>query len=207
MNPIVNYWGKSLGIGRFSYDIEGNELTSKSKWAPQGQRLSLSDRCRYYADANGDGHINIFDVSTVFKNQGENHGVITLDDCSVAARESDLDVYYSIFIDLPFGELKQSMADIYGFDMPPEKIEVSQNYPNPFNPITTISYAIPQEGNIVIQIYNLVGQKLVDINEIYLYPGHYSYMWNASNYPSGIYYYRIYYNDILIENKKMALIK
>ena len=99
------------------------------------------------------------------------------------------------------------MADIYGFDMPPEKIEVSQNYPNPFNPITTINYAIPQEGNIVIQIYNLVGQNLVDINEMHLYPGHYSYTWNASNSPSGIYYYRIYYNEVLVENQKMILIK
>ena len=99
------------------------------------------------------------------------------------------------------------MADIYGFAMPPEEIEVFQNYPNPFNPITTINYAIPQEGNIVIQIYNLVGQKLVDINEIHLNPGHYSYMWNASNYSSGIYYYRIYYNEVLVENQKMILIK
>ena len=99
------------------------------------------------------------------------------------------------------------MSDMYGFEIPPEEFEVYPNYPNPFNPITTISYAIPTEGNIIIQIYNLVGQKLVDIKEIHLYPGHYSYIWNAANFPSGIYYYRVYYNEVLLENQKMILIK
>ena len=94
-------------------------------------------------DANGDGKINVGDVTTVFRNQGKKHDEEISLDCSATARESDLDIYYSIFVDLPFGDLKQSMAEMYGFELPPEKFKVYKNYPNPFNPSTTIIFDIP----------------------------------------------------------------
>ena len=58
-----------------------------------------------------------------------------------------------------------------------------------------------------IQIYNLMGQQINENDNLELKPGYYTYTWNASKFPSGIYYYRVYFNNELIENRKMALIK
>ena len=135
------------------------------------------------------------------------HSSATNTDCSSLVRESDIDLYFSIFESLSNGELKRKMAEMYGFEMPPEKFIVHPNYPNPFNPITNINYELPEKGNVMIEIHNIRGQQITEYNGFGILPGYYSFKWDATNYPSGIYYYRIYYNDILIENKKMALIK
>jgi len=211
LNPIINNWGKQIPA-RSNFDLNGSPVNSKSNWTPQTQPynkgLSLSSECILYADANGDGLINIFDVTTVFKNMGQPpHSSATNNDCSSLVRESDIDLYFSIFESLSNGELKRKMAEMYGFEMPPEKFIVHPNYPNPFNPITNINYELPEEGNVMIEIHNIRGQQITEYNGFGILPGYYSFKWDATNYPSGIYYYRIYYNDILIENQKMALIK
>ena len=212
LNPIVSNWGGQVPI-RSNLDLNGSPINSKSKWIPQGQehnRYYLNDpanECILYADANGDGLINIFDVSTVFKNTGKSHNVTISNDCSSPARESDIDIYKSIFESLSNGELKKEMAIMYGFEIPPEKFIAYSNYPNPFNPITNINYELPEKGNVMIEIHNIIGQQVTEYIGLDILPGYYSFTWDASNFPSGIYYYRIFYNNILIQNKKMALVK
>ena len=206
LNPIIKYWGKRVS-GRGDIDIYGNILSSKSSWSPQGQPMTIANECILYADANGDGLINISDVTTVLKNQGKSHSFSTLTDCTSLTREEDLYIYYSIFESLPFGELKQAMAAMYGFEMPPERFRVYPNYPNPFNPETTINYEISEIGIVDIQVFNLRGQRINENYKLELNPGYYSYTWNASNFSSGIYYYRVFFNNSLIVNRKMSLIK
>ena len=121
--------------------------------------------------------------------------------------ESDIDIYYSIFQSLPYGELKISLANKFGFEIPPQSFSVHPNYPNPFNPITTIKYEIPIKGNITIQISNLYGQQVVEYKEIGVKSGYYSYTWDASDYSSGIYFFSIFFNNALINSQKIILIK
>ena len=65
------------------------------------------------------------------------------------------------------------------------------NYPNPFNPVTNISFDIPKESNVKLTIFNLLGEEvLVPVNGK-MDAGKYSYIWNASNFASGLYIYRI----------------
>ena len=59
----------------------------------------------------------------------------------------------------------------------------------------------------MIEIFNLRGQNIYGYSEVEKSPGYYSFIWDASDYPSGIYYSRVYYNNKLIENYKMILIK
>ena len=67
--------------------------------------------------------------------------------------------------------------------------QVSLNtYPNPFNPITTLSYTIPSDGIIQLSIYNLAGQQIDNLIHEYKNKGQYSINWNATNYPSGVYF-------------------
>lgn len=68
---------------------------------------------------------------------------------------------------------------------------VRQNYPNPFNPVTVISYSITQAGRVRIDIYNSIGQKLIVLSDSYKNEGTHSITFDATDLPSGIYYYAV----------------
>jgi PKD repeat protein len=90
------------------------------------------------------------------------------------------------------------------------QIKLFQNYPNPFNPSTTISFLLTNNtSNKELIIYNLKGQK---VHEYSLLNNQSSIIWNGTDnldkpVASGIYLYRLVCNNILIETKKMLLIK
>lgn len=83
---------------------------------------------------------------------------------------------------------------------------LKQNFPNPFNPKTTIHFVLPDNNYVKLNIYNTLGQKIDVLIEGYLSQGYHEVEWNANNYPSGLYVYRIettYFHD----SKKMFLLK
>jgi len=73
----------------------------------------------------------------------------------------------------------------------PDKLELSQNYPNPFNPTTKIDYALPKDGNVMLSVYDISGKQLMTIAEGFKTAGSYTVDFNASNFSSGVYYYKI----------------
>jgi len=80
------------------------------------------------------------------------------------------------------------------------------NKPNPFNPATTISFNLPEATNVRLDIYNIVGQKVVTLVNEYLDAGEYSYQWDGSNVASGIYLYRLS-ADNFSQTRQMVLMK
>jgi len=88
----------------------------------------------------------------------------------------------------------------------PEEYSLSQNYPNPFNPVTLINYGIINPGNVKISVYDIQGQNLsVIVNEVQN-AGEHSVIWDASSFPSGVYFYRIE-SGSFTASKKMILVK
>jgi hypothetical protein len=88
---------------------------------------------------------------------------------------------------------------------------LEQNYPNPFNPITQISFVVPVAGEINVEVYNLLGQKIRTLLSEYKETGRYSVAWNGMNesgqqVPSGVYFYRLTTKDHS-ETKRMMLLK
>lgn len=94
-----------------------------------------------------------------------------------------------------------------------------QNFPNPFNPTTEIAFEIPHlktssastynsSGNIPVslKIYDSLGNEIQTLINENLPPGKYSVEWNAKNFSSGVYYYRLSFRDFH-ETKKMLLNK
>ena len=73
----------------------------------------------------------------------------------------------------------------------PLQYVLMQNYPNPFNPVTTISYSIPQDGNVQIKVFNSIGEEVSSLVNGFKNSGSYKVNFDASDLPSGIYYYRI----------------
>ena len=88
----------------------------------------------------------------------------------------------------------------------PEKFLLEQNYPNPFNPNTNIRYTIEEAGYTSLTVYNSVGIELSTLISENLQAGSYSAEFNAENYPSGVYYYKLTSGDFT-QVKKMILLK
>jgi len=93
----------------------------------------------------------------------------------------------------------------------PESYSLNQNYPNPFNPVTTIQYGLPTESNVVIQIYNIEGKLIETLIKTHRNPGYHTVQWNATGYPSGIYFYKMQAVDVAGKGfqkiQKMMLLK
>jgi hypothetical protein len=81
-----------------------------------------------------------------------------------------------------------------GFELP-RAFSVAQNYPNPFNAGTNIGFALPRGSEVKVEIYNLLGQKIVTLFEGQLPAGHHSVTWDASDAASGVYFYKISAGD------------
>ncbi|MGV8017155.1 MAG: T9SS type A sorting domain-containing protein [Ignavibacteria bacterium] len=81
-----------------------------------------------------------------------------------------------------------------------------QNFPNPFNPITNIKYSIPDKSFVELKVFNVLGQEIKSLVSEFKNAGEYVVSFDASNLPSGIYFYKINYNKSCII-KKMLLIK
>jgi photosystem II stability/assembly factor-like uncharacterized protein len=73
----------------------------------------------------------------------------------------------------------------------PKRNTLNPNYPNPFNPETVISYELITNSNVVIEIYNSNGEFVEKLAQTRQGPGSFSVTWNASNYPSGVYFYSL----------------
>jgi Secretion system C-terminal sorting domain/Cohesin domain len=88
----------------------------------------------------------------------------------------------------------------------PKSFAVNQNYPNPFNPSTIISFSIPRQSNVKIEVFNLLGQKVMTLADGTLPAGNHQVSWDASNNPSGVYFYRVSWSGGN-HTRKMVLVK
>ncbi len=73
----------------------------------------------------------------------------------------------------------------------PQTFSLEQNYPNPFNPSTAISFQLPERSFVVIKIFDMLGREVATIMDQNMEAGVHEVEWNASQQPSGVYYYRI----------------
>ncbi|MEO8209345.1 MAG: T9SS type A sorting domain-containing protein [bacterium] len=87
-----------------------------------------------------------------------------------------------------------------------EDFQLEQNYPNPFNPTTVIGYTLIENRFISLIVYNVLGNKIATLVSENQNAGSYSVEWDGSNYPSGVYFYKLTTGDFF-HIKKMTLLK
>lgn len=107
-------------------------------------------------------------------------------------------VYSTYLTELPSG-----IEEVVSY---PNTFKLSQNYPNPFNPGTVISYQLPVTSDVVLVVYNTLGQKVATLVSERQKAGYHRVEWDAGHVSSGVYYYLIKageYQDV----KKMILLK
>jgi len=89
----------------------------------------------------------------------------------------------------------------------PEDYVLYQNYPNPFNPLTTIRFAMPKDGNVTLNVYNMLGELVTELIDNREYEaGYHEVEFDAGAVASGVYIYRVQAGEFVVA-KKMILMK
>ena len=93
----------------------------------------------------------------------------------------------------------------------PQYFRLRNNYPNPFNPVTTLRYDLPEDANVKINIYDMMGRVVSNLVSTQQNAGYKSIQWSATNneghsVSSGVYLYKIQAGDF-VQTKKMILLK
>ncbi len=88
----------------------------------------------------------------------------------------------------------------------PKSFELKQNYPNPFNPVTNIRYTLSRSGKVNLAIHDILGEEVTRLVNEFQSAGEYQARWDASDFSSGVYFYRLAVGD-LVQTKKMLLLK
>ncbi|MFQ5584111.1 MAG: choice-of-anchor J domain-containing protein, partial [Calditrichia bacterium] len=92
-----------------------------------------------------------------------------------------------------------------------DDFSLSQNYPNPFNPSTTIEYFLKEKANVNLAVYNILGEKIINLVRATQAPGSHSVVWNGKDkmgkeVAGGIYFYKLKAGDFE-QTRRMLLLK
>ena len=88
-------------------------------------------------------------------------------------------------------------------EVPENGFQLFQNYPNPFNSGTSITYTISQGSQVRFIIYDLLGQKVADLVDSVQMPGTYNITFNSRHLSSGLYFYQLKVNELLLTRKML----
>ena len=89
---------------------------------------------------------------------------------------------------------------------PPKEFKLEQNFPNPFNPSTTIQYQLPTESKVTLKVYDILGSEVITLVNEEQEAGYKEVKFNASNFASGMYVYRLTTGNF-VSTKKMMVLK
>jgi len=84
--------------------------------------------------------------------------------------------------------------------------KLNQNYPNPFNPTTTITYSVPKNGYVLLNVYDILGNEIQQLVNESKSAGSYSIKFDASNLANGVYYYQLRSGNF-VQTRKMIFMK
>jgi hypothetical protein len=93
----------------------------------------------------------------------------------------------------------------------PARFSLSQNYPNPFNPMTTIEYSLPEQSQVTLEVFNVLGQRVKTLADIVQPAGRHRIVWDGKDaqgkdVASGIYFYRLEAGEFT-DSKRMVILK
>ncbi len=87
-----------------------------------------------------------------------------------------------------------------------EDYSLSQNYPNPFNPSTMINFEIPKQSNVILKVYDVLGNEVSALVDEEKSAGSYQVNFDASALSNGVYFYHLQAGDF-VQTRKMILLK
>jgi len=105
-----------------------------------------------------------------------------------------------------FEQGNRTVTSINKEEQIPSFYALMNNYPNPFNPSTTITYQLPKQSKVKIRICDILGREVATIVNEEKSAGKYSVLFDGNNLSSGIYFYQLLTDDIIL-TKKLVLMK
>ncbi len=118
----------------------------------------------------------------------------------LGTHRADMGYYGGIHADGIIGVEEENNTQI------PTEYVLEQNYPNPFNPSTTISFRLPEQSQVVLKIYDALGREVTTLVNDDLKAGIYNVQWTATDFASGIYFYKLSTGKFS-QTKKLMLLK
>jgi hypothetical protein len=106
--------------------------------------------------------------------------------------------------DLAFGDGEPTSID--NISTLPTGVTLSQNYPNPFNPTTNIQFELPENTQVRLEVFNMVGQLVATLIDDFRSAGSHEVSFDAATFSSGIYLYRLQAGNTVMM-RKMTLLK
>jgi hypothetical protein len=166
-----------------------NEMDSVMRYTALDEVMAKYTKMAYYAGDNGALHM-------IFVEWGIGE---TVDDDPV---NTDQTVWYVEDAMCAVSDV----AAVEQLDETPGDFTLSQNYPNPFNPSTSITFTLPQAGQTVLRVYNLLGTEVASLVNEFRNAGTHRVSFDASALPTGMYVYRLE-SGSLTTSRKMMLSK
>jgi hypothetical protein len=103
-----------------------------------------------------------------------------------------------------FDPIRVSVPTSAGEGSAPVSFALGQNYPNPFNPSTNISFSIHASGVVSLQVFDVLGRAIATLVNETKAPGEYSVPWDATDVPSGVYFYKLVAGNSVAVKKLMV---
>ena len=220
-----NSSGTQMWVSRYNYQGNGDE---------SAHGIALDAQGNVYVTGTSAAGSN-YDYATIKYNpSGEQQWVARWDDSTNnhdVALAIAVDAIGNVYVTGVAGydytqncvtiKYSQLVSVKHSSDLIPDKFALHQNYPNPFNPSTKIKFDIPlsrgvpagqparlQAGGVSVKltIYDLLGHEVATLVNEQLQPGTYEVQWDGSNYPSGVYFYKLTTGSFSL-TKKMVLVK
>jgi len=159
-------------------------------------------------------NINDNDLKIVSKNKNEDFSILESEAYAIQIsyqagkdfKSSTPETGVALITLRPNKQTKQEIANSSDNTGTTESFFSLKNYPNPFNPETTISYTLKSASNVTITVYDRLGREVAVLLDGSQSEGDHTISFNASNLPSGVYFYRVKTPD-KTEVQKMVLAK
>jgi hypothetical protein len=198
-----------------SFTIVANELTVISPESGDIWNVGTTHQILWNANFDDNVWINLFkseEFEKLISASTENDGSFDWTVPFAVVSGSD----YQIKIGSLINSVISDMSDVFtittntgigqGFSGISESYQLLQNYPNPLNNSTTLYYGLPEESSMEIIIYDVLGNEVKVYTEVKQAAGFHKIQFDANEYNSGVYFYRIIAGSF-IETKKMVLMK
>jgi len=190
---------------------------SVSPWAANYIWMNNGSPQNFYFDGDNNGkfHVSVIKIDTSatliieeLEIDSEQNGIYDMSDFNDKWKQ----IIFVISNQQSFGVgnynySTQIITDIDNNIDLPKSFSLSQNYPNPFNPTTEITYSLPSESYVTLSIYNTLGQKVATLVNGNKKAGEFDVTFDATNFPSGVYFISIKVEELNSKKNFMHVIK